>query len=377
MTIINLDDIDLKIKMAQAESSNPDPDIPRNYKILPDGTKVFSNRESERLFNMRIASGETFRNIHGIQQKTFIDLPKRSGSFDDGSYFNFSSKNNNGGRVRDAEIPFELKIATRTLEPGTLTQNTAAAIQDQAEAADQQMASYIAESIKNEELASGAEYSADDLTAIINERFPGVNANILNLVIKMIMIDSPDVKSRVAGTFPSFKLLVSARKPAFSKQTTTTTSQQQTIPAAPKVQVVPQQQQNQPRSVAPSNQTNNQVVSLPPEIQQKLDALSDQEKIQLEQAVTKMTVDFLPKLESSSQPVQELDLENQISQQFGISSALADIVVSVLLLYPQYKSKIVPQDESSSNSQQKSASVDVKNKSWVELRHMILQRPIS
>ena len=90
MTIINLDDIDFKIKMAQAESSNPDPDIPRNYKILPDGTKVFSNPESERLFNMRIASGETFRNIHGIQQKTFIDLPKRSGSFDDGSYFNFS-----------------------------------------------------------------------------------------------------------------------------------------------------------------------------------------------------------------------------------------------------------------------------------------------
>ena len=188
------------------------------------------------------------------------------------------SKNNNGGRVRDTEIPFELKIATRSLEPGTLTQNTAAAIRDQAEAADQHMASYISESIKNEEMASGAEYSADDLTAIINERFPGINANILNLAIKMIMIDSPDVKSRVAGTFPSFKLLVSARKPAFSKQTTTPTSQQQTIPAAPKVQAVPKQQQNQ----------------------------------------------------------QQPDQLNQ-----------------------------------------KNASVDVKNKSWVELRHMILQRPIS
>src|SRR5689334_9323169 len=92
----NIGDIDVQIRMAQAENSNPDPDIPRNYKILPDGTTVYSNPESERIARIRLASNQGFREAIGKQPAKFVDLPKRSGTdLNEGTYFNFNNKNAN------------------------------------------------------------------------------------------------------------------------------------------------------------------------------------------------------------------------------------------------------------------------------------------
>jgi hypothetical protein len=331
----NIGDIDVQIRMAQAENSNLDPDIPRNYKILPDGTTVYSNPESKRIAEMRIASNQGLKEAIGRQPLKYIDTIK-SREVPRYDYFNNHVDYNKGRVLNNDNIPLGLKIANRDLGPASVAKAQNApplSVQDQADAADQQMATYISESIKNEELASGAEYSADDLTAIINERFPGVNANILNLAINMILNDAEDIKSRVAGTFPNFKLLVSARKPAFGKQTTTTTTS--TTPAA----VTPQQNQQQPQQ---QSQPNNNQVQLPPDLQRKIDALSPQDRNTLEQTASSVVKDVLPQI---SDPVPELDLENSIASKYGVSSAIADLLVEVLKLYPTIAALIIPQDQ--------------------------------
>jgi len=81
--------------------------------------------------------------------------------------------------------------------------------------ADQQMAQYIADSLKQNELSTGQEYSAQDLEQIITTRYPGVNYNIMRIAIHLIMNDAANMKSRVASgnNYMDFKLLISARKP--------------------------------------------------------------------------------------------------------------------------------------------------------------------
>src|SRR5437870_2640011 len=85
--------------------------------------------------------------------------------------------------------------------------------------ADQQMAHYIADSMKQAELSTGQEFSAQDLEQIIRTRFPGVNDNIVRIAIDLIMNDAANMKSRVAiagsnNNYRNFKLLISARKPS-------------------------------------------------------------------------------------------------------------------------------------------------------------------
>jgi len=84
--------------------------------------------------------------------------------------------------------------------------------------ADHQVASQIVNSLKENELSSGKEYSAADIEQLIRERFPGVNDNIVEIAVDMIMYDSQDFKGRVAGTFPNFRMLVSARNPKLQQQ---------------------------------------------------------------------------------------------------------------------------------------------------------------
>ena len=78
------------------------------------------------------------------------------------------------------------------------------------------MAEYIAGSLKQNDLSTGQEFSAQDLEQIITTRFPGVNNNIVRIAIDLIMNDAANMKSRVAvagNNYKDFKLLISARKP--------------------------------------------------------------------------------------------------------------------------------------------------------------------
>jgi hypothetical protein len=84
--------------------------------------------------------------------------------------------------------------------------------------ADHQVASQIVNSIKENELSSGREYSAADIEQLIRQRFPGVNDNIVEIAVDMIMYDGQDFKGRVAGSFPNFRMLVSARNPKMQSQ---------------------------------------------------------------------------------------------------------------------------------------------------------------
>ena len=82
------------------------------------------------------------------------------------------------------------------------------------------MAQYIADSLKQNDLSTGQEFSAQDLEPIIGTRFPGLNANIVNIAIGLIMNYAANIKSRVAsgGNYKDFKLLISARKPSTTEK---------------------------------------------------------------------------------------------------------------------------------------------------------------
>jgi len=168
-------------------------------------------------------------------------------------YFN----NDNKSRVRDADVPLMFKLASKTLPDPTALPRDNAPQPDQNELADQQMAQYIADNLKANELATGQEVSSSDIEGTIRDKFPGVNDNIIKLATDMIINDAESMKSRVAGNHTGFKLLVSARSPAFGKQTTTststTTTNQNRQPPMKQSQPTAQQQQ-QPQQRQPSQQ---------------------------------------------------------------------------------------------------------------------------
>jgi hypothetical protein len=246
-------------KLAMAErSGNTDPDLPSNHQIEGQ-KKVYFSDESERIANMRFASNQGFREAHGIQNKTIKDLPTRivEKDIDRGYYFNNSNASYNKGRIRDTEIPFELRIATRGLDPATLAKNAPMSVQDQADQADLQMAQYIYQNLLQNELSSDQSFSSSDLEQIIRERFANVNDHVVQLVLDMVLHDS-SLKSKVAGSFPNFKLMFCARKPSLAKQQTQTGDNinNNISPAPPAVKAVPSQQQQQ-------QQPNQQTTALP------------------------------------------------------------------------------------------------------------------
>ena len=201
----NMGNWEIQKKMAMAKRSNPDPDLPSNYRI-EGNRKIYLSPESERIANLRLASGQGFRTAIGKQDINYVDIAPKERN-------NNYNINNNAKGMGDAAQPLMFKIATRGLDP-MMAQNNITTQQDLNESADQQMARYIAENLKANELSTGQEFTAQELEQIIKNRFANVNDNIVKLAIDLIINDVEDVKSRVAGnSFNDFKLLVSARKP--------------------------------------------------------------------------------------------------------------------------------------------------------------------
>jgi hypothetical protein len=263
-------------------------------------------------------------------------------------------------------------------------------------AADEQMIQYIVNSLQSD-LSNGQEVSASDLATLIQNKFPNTSPDIIDKAISIIMNDAETMKSRVAGTYESgFRLMISARKPSFGNSPNQQGQQFQQQNQQPK-----QLQKQQP----PNNNNNNQSSAspIPQELQQKINALSDSDKTLLQQTAISVVNDMLSQLKT---PVDELELENNIASKYGISSAMADLLVEILKLYPEYARLIKPQaqqqqqqqnqnqqqnqqqppsQKSPSQSQafqQKAASVtatstvnnNYKNMSYPQLRNIILQK---
>jgi hypothetical protein len=124
--------------------------------------------------------------------------------------------------VKDNDQPISVKwlLAAMVNQKRNLTP-TLNMVEDPANinySADHQVALQIVNSLKENELSSGKEYSAADIEQLIRQRFPGVNDNIVEIAVDMIMYDGQDFKGRVAGNFPNFRMLVSERNPKMQSQ---------------------------------------------------------------------------------------------------------------------------------------------------------------
>jgi hypothetical protein len=151
----------------------------------------------------------------------------------------------------------------------------------------------------------------------------------------------------VAGSFPTFKLLISARRPNSGKQQSAAIA-----PSAPTVKAVPQtnqQQQMQQQQRPQPKQNPQQNIELPLDLQQRIQALSPQDQAALEQVAASFVKNDLPSL-SADNPVSELDLENTITSKYNVSSEVADILVEVLKLYLGYSALITNQQNDQSQS---------------------------
>jgi hypothetical protein len=234
--------------MAQSSTGNQDPELPRNYYLDTGGCRVYHTEESRRLAEIKAASTQVFkRNMgHGTidnncNNNVAIDseeeevLPKE-----------VTESSNYINKGKNPDMPLMFKIAARTLNnplPSDDRQQPQQQ-QDPSTIQNQQMAQYIVESLKGQ-LATGQEYSASDLEKVIRAKFPNVDDSIVASAVNMILNDTKTMKSKVAGTYKSFKLMVSARNPvsSFGKQPNPQTQplQQQTLQ-----QTTQQNQQNTP-----------------------------------------------------------------------------------------------------------------------------------
>jgi hypothetical protein len=80
---------DTKKRMAMAEQRNPYPELPSNYRIEGNG-KIYLSPESERITNLRLASGQGFRIAIGNQHVNHVDIKPKEQSYYD--YFNNNNK---------------------------------------------------------------------------------------------------------------------------------------------------------------------------------------------------------------------------------------------------------------------------------------------
>jgi hypothetical protein len=125
------------------------------------------------------------------------------------------------------------------------------------------------------------------------------------------------------------------------------------------------------------------------ELQQKINALSDSDRQLLQTTAISVVNEMLPQIQ---EPIDSKDLESQIASKYNVSSDLASICVSLLLLYPEYKAKIKPTDQTQqpqqnqrSNlpsqkqpllSQQRTASTNYKDMNWTQMRDIILKNRV-
>lgn len=128
------------------------------------------------------------------------------------------------------DLPFAFKLATRGMNTQLKQAQTSNFSEDPASlnySADYQTAQMIANSLKQNELSSGQDYSTSDLEKLIRGRFQGVNDNIVKLAVDLIVNDAENLKARVAGTFPHIEMRVSARNPLQQQQQQRNQSPQQ------------------------------------------------------------------------------------------------------------------------------------------------------
>jgi hypothetical protein len=257
----------------------------------------------------------------------------------------------------DTDQPLMFKLASKGLPDPTELPRDNPAIEDPNLAADREAAIYISETLKSTELASGREVSADDIQNLILEKFPGMNSQIIRLATDILLNDAANFKSRVAGNHTGFKLLISSRNPIAcdsnkNSLTGQIAKQPQTVTAQQQQKIPPINQQKQPQQPQQQQQNN---IQLTPELQQRIQALSTDDQAALEQAAVGVVRDILPSL-SAANPIDELMLENNIATKYNVSSEVADILVDVLLLYPQYKAFITPQQNQNKNLNQNTQS---------------------
>ena len=72
---------------------------------------------------------------------------------------------------------------------------------------------HILDDLRTNVLSTGQEYDSSSLTSLIKSRYPGATPAIIKSVIDTIFSDAENMKARVAGTFPEFQVLISARNP--------------------------------------------------------------------------------------------------------------------------------------------------------------------
>jgi hypothetical protein len=210
-------------------ANSPRPASSQNYFINVQGKRVYHSKEDERLAEIEscmprshftnevISRSQKFLH-HGQKKQQPESLPRI-----------VTVVRNTG--VKDNDQPISVKwLSSAMINQKQNLAQTSYMVEDPANmnySADHQVASQIVNSLKENELSSGKEYSAADIEQLITQRFPGVNDNIVKIAVDMIMYDGQDFEGRVAGTFPNFRMLVSARNPKMQSQQQLQQQQQQ------------------------------------------------------------------------------------------------------------------------------------------------------
>jgi hypothetical protein len=193
----------------------------QNYFINSQGKRVYHSKEDDIVAEIESCiprSHFTNEVISGSQRFLYHDQPQQQ---QPEPVPRIVTAARNIG-VKDNDQPISVKwLSAAMINQKQNLAPTSNMVEDPANmnySADHQVASQIVNSLKENELSSGKEYSTADIEQLIRQRFPGVNDNIIEIAVDMIMYDGQDFKGRVAGTFPNFRMLVSARKPKLQSQ---------------------------------------------------------------------------------------------------------------------------------------------------------------
>lgn len=324
-------------KMAEA------PTLSESYTINPDGSRTYSDKAAGARREFYVNTATPLKSDAVKRYEDF--LIRNTRKTDNTGYLEnnvvVASKPKS---VRDLDQPFSVRLAAATNSPINQKQNQAPSSSMSDDPAslnyneDYATAQMIINDLKKNDLASGQEFSSSDLESLIRKKYPNINDNIVHTVIDLLTNDVQDISARVAGSnYQEMRVLISAKNAAFGKPPQPATLNNQTTNQSPQ-----QQQPQQP-------QQNNNSSKIPPEIQQKIDALSDQDKQLLQQTAVSVVNDMLHQIQ---QPIDELQLESQIASKYNVSSALADLLVEVLKVYPEYAKLIKPQQQPNQPSQQ-------------------------
>lgn len=206
------------IQKKMANSSHPPSS--QNYFINTQGKRVYHSKEDERVAEIESCMPRShFTNEVISKSQRFLHHGQKQQQAE--PLLRVVTATRNIG-VKDNDQPISVKwLSAAMINQKQNLAPTSNMVEDPANinySADHQVASQIVNSLKENELSSGREYSAADIEQLIRQRFPGVNDNIIEIAVDMIMYDGQDFKGRLAGAFPNFKMLVSARNPKMQPQ---------------------------------------------------------------------------------------------------------------------------------------------------------------